>query len=170
MKRTLRMTVALIIGFFPLLVFIPGAGAVSGSLKQQILPLECIFEIVNDGSNTIVYLTPEECGVVIPPDPPVDPVDPTDPITPPVTPSEPVRQPTIIDTGSGIVVIPGTVQPVQNATSSAVARLLPFRQVATIETTEEASLQKEEILAAVPGTAIVVAVSAIGLIVLVALI
>lgn len=168
--KTLRLFAASFIAFLPLLVFVPSAGAVSGNISQQILPLECVFEIVNDGSNTIVYLTPEECGVVIPPDPPVDPVDPTDPVIPPTTPGEPVRQPTIIDTGNGIVVIPGTVQPVQNATSSAVARLLPFRQVATIETTEEASLQKEEILAAVPGTAIVVAVSAIGLIVLVALI
>lgn len=165
--KTIRMIVASFIAFLPLLVFVPGAGAVSGNISQQILPLECVFEIINDGSNTIVYLTPEECGVVIPPDPPVDP---TDPSIPPTTPGEPVRQPTIIDTGNGIIVIPGTVQPVQNATSSAIARLLPFRQVATIETTEEASLQQEEILAAVPGTAIVVAVSAIGLIVLVALV
>lgn len=165
--KTPRILAASFIAFLPLLVFVPGAGAVSGNISQQILPLECVFEIVNDGSNTIVYLTPEECGVVIPPNPPVDPVDPT---IPPTTPSEPVRQPTIIETGNGIVVIPGTVQPVQNAASSALARLLPFRQVAIIETTEEASLKQEQIRAAVPGTAIVVAVSAIGLIVLVALV
>lgn len=166
MKSIIRIIASITLAFLPLLVFVPGAGAINGNISQQILPLECVFEIVNDGSNTIIYLTPEECGVVIPPEPPVDPTDPT----PPTTPGEPTRQPTVVDTGNGIIVIPGTIQPVQNATSSEIARLLPFRQVATIETTEEASLQQEEILAAVPGTAIVVAVSAIGLIVLVALV
>jgi hypothetical protein len=36
--------------------------------KQQILPFDCVFETVNDGSGTINYLTPAECGQIIPPD------------------------------------------------------------------------------------------------------
>jgi hypothetical protein len=41
--------------------------AKNATLKQQILPLDCIFEEVNDGLGTIHYLTPEACGVIIPP-------------------------------------------------------------------------------------------------------
>jgi hypothetical protein len=37
------------------------------TLKQQILPIDCVFETVNDGSGTIHYLTPAECGQIIPP-------------------------------------------------------------------------------------------------------
>ncbi len=40
-------------------------------LKVQILPEDCLFDIVNDGSNSIVYLTPAECGQTVPG--PVDP-------------------------------------------------------------------------------------------------
>ncbi len=32
------------------------------NLEVKVLPLECLFELVNDGSNQIVYLTPKECG------------------------------------------------------------------------------------------------------------
>lgn len=35
------------------------------SLNQQIVPLHCIFQTVNDGSNTIQYLTPATCGVIV---------------------------------------------------------------------------------------------------------
>jgi hypothetical protein len=50
------------------LVFHPAlAQAAQPTLKQQILPLECVFETVNDGLGTIHYLTPTECGVVLPP-------------------------------------------------------------------------------------------------------
>lgn len=42
------------------------AYAADTSLKQQILPLDCVFETVNDGTGTLHYLTPEACGVVIP--------------------------------------------------------------------------------------------------------
>ncbi len=36
------------------------------ALKQQIVPMDCIFEEVNDGLGTLHYLTPEACGVIIP--------------------------------------------------------------------------------------------------------
>lgn len=57
--------------------------ALSSSLKQQILPQNCIFQTVNDGTGTLFYVTPEECGVIIPPvvssRPTISPV-----LTPPV--------------------------------------------------------------------------------------
>ncbi len=49
--------------------FIASAGAESSKLKQQILPINCIFEIVDYGTGEIRFLTPEECGVVVTPDP-----------------------------------------------------------------------------------------------------
>jgi len=44
--------------------------AFNTSLKQRILPLNCIFDFVNDGTNTIFYITPEIC------EPPVNPLIP----------------------------------------------------------------------------------------------
>jgi hypothetical protein len=56
------------------------------TLKQQILPLDCVFETVNDGLGTINYLTPAECGVLIPPvEEPEQPTPTTDPIVIPKT-------------------------------------------------------------------------------------
>lgn len=49
--------------------------AESTNFKQQIFPLNCVFEVINDGLGTIHFLTPKECGVIIP--------------SPPVTPSQP---------------------------------------------------------------------------------
>lgn len=51
------------------------AHAESTTLSQRILPLNCIFETVNDGTGTIHFLTPEACGVLLPPAPPI--VEPT---------------------------------------------------------------------------------------------
>lgn len=43
-------------------LFLPGyANAAQSVLELKILPLECTFETVNDGSNIINYLTPEAC-------------------------------------------------------------------------------------------------------------
>lgn len=41
--------------------------AVGSDATVQILPLDCVFETVQDGSNQITYLTPEACGQVTPP-------------------------------------------------------------------------------------------------------
>jgi hypothetical protein len=35
--------------------------------RLKILPLECVFETVNDGTNDIIYITPEACGQFVPP-------------------------------------------------------------------------------------------------------
>lgn len=39
--------------------------APSNSLRVQILPLDCLFEVVNDGLNTVNYLTPAQCGQIV---------------------------------------------------------------------------------------------------------
>lgn len=53
------------------LSFAPVALAETAKFKQQILPLECVFEIVDYGTGEIRFLTPEECGQIIPqPQPP----------------------------------------------------------------------------------------------------
>jgi len=36
------------------------------NLQLQILPLDCVFEIVNDGLNTVHYVTPEKCAQELP--------------------------------------------------------------------------------------------------------
>lgn len=59
----------------PLLVVVWFGGGLVGAVpssefRMKVLPLECLFEYVNDGSNQLVYITPEECGqagVSVPP-------------------------------------------------------------------------------------------------------
>jgi hypothetical protein len=46
-----------------------GAQATTTNFSQKILPLDCIFQEVNDGTGTLIYLTPEECGVILTPPP-----------------------------------------------------------------------------------------------------
>lgn len=50
---------------------IPGAYvfASTTSFKQQILPLHCIFQTIDDGTGTLYYVTPKACGVLINPAP-----------------------------------------------------------------------------------------------------
>lgn len=67
MKKFCRFTsvlLMLISLFWP--VFARADPPTHTRLKLQILPIDCIFEIIDDGYNTIHYLTPEECGVFIP--------------------------------------------------------------------------------------------------------
>lgn len=39
----------------------------STMFQQQILPLNCVFETVNDGTGTIQYITPAACGIYVAP-------------------------------------------------------------------------------------------------------
>lgn len=41
------------------------ARAADSTFRLQVLPINCLFEVVSDGSNQIVYLTPEECGQLV---------------------------------------------------------------------------------------------------------
>jgi hypothetical protein len=64
-----------VMGVMIFLIFPGRASAHHTTLKQQILPIDCIFETINDGLNTINYLTPAECGVIVPPV--TEPTEPT---------------------------------------------------------------------------------------------
>ena len=91
------------------------AYATDTNIILQILPLECSFDIVNDGNNTIHYITPIACGQLLPPS-----VNPT--IEPTVIQGEQPNQsriflqtqknsiqetsPTIIDNGTEVIGIP----------------------------------------------------------------
>lgn len=67
------------------------ASAANTSLTQKILPLNCVFQIINDGTGTIYYITPRACGVVMP-TPPTDHTIPNPPVdTPIITPDNPTR-------------------------------------------------------------------------------
>jgi hypothetical protein len=72
----LALLVGFLIGFQ---VWTPSfvRAASQSKLKLQVVPMNCQFEVVNDGSNDIVYLTPAECGQAVPtPDNPGQATDP----------------------------------------------------------------------------------------------
>lgn len=49
----------------------PSSFAESSELKQQILPMDCVFEVVDVGTGELRFLTPDECGQIITPPAPV---------------------------------------------------------------------------------------------------
>jgi hypothetical protein len=52
-----------VLGLFIALAVAPLAYASDNTeFKLKILPFNCVFEYVNDGSNKILYMTPKECG------------------------------------------------------------------------------------------------------------
>ncbi len=57
---------AVIITWAIIFCLAPTASASSKvKMKQLIVPLNCLFDEVNDGSGAVVYLTPETCGTLI---------------------------------------------------------------------------------------------------------
>jgi hypothetical protein len=52
----------LLIVIFAVVLMPQYVGAQNTTLELKILPINCIFETVNDGNNTLNYLTPEACG------------------------------------------------------------------------------------------------------------
>ena len=52
-------------GMTTLLAAVPAA-AEQATFKQKILPANCVFETVNDGTGTIRYLTPSTCWQFVP--------------------------------------------------------------------------------------------------------
>lgn len=111
------------------------AYSLDADITQEIVPLDCVFQIVNDGSGTVIYLTPNECGHPLPPDP--------------ETPPTPTPQPTIItvvDTGRGIVQIPFV--PVAGSQPSRLSQVLgstpylQFSPLASVESREEVSTEE----------------------------
>lgn len=87
------------------------ASAVNGKLKQQILPLDCIYEEVNDGTGTLIYLTPEECGQIPDPEP-----EPEEPDPEPETPTPGTV--TVVDNGVRISVFRVTTIPTTTTPST----------------------------------------------------
>jgi hypothetical protein len=67
MKRR-TLLVCTIVAMLPTVCAAP-ALAENSSLNQKILPLNCVFEVVSDGTGTVRYLTPSECGVLVTPSP-----------------------------------------------------------------------------------------------------
>lgn len=43
------------------------AQAATTDFRQQILPMHCIFQIIDSGTGTLRYLTPVTCGQIVPP-------------------------------------------------------------------------------------------------------
>jgi hypothetical protein len=85
-----------VIGFIILsFMFATPVHATDSQVTQSILPLHCIYQIVNDGSGTIIYLTPVECGRIISPSPPATlPIDTTNGT------QQPQLVTTVVDTGT----------------------------------------------------------------------
>lgn len=64
-----KIRIMLVSAFF-ISMFMPSSAlAVHATFKQQIVPMNCVFQQVNDGTGTIIYLTPKECGVIVNPPP-----------------------------------------------------------------------------------------------------
>ncbi len=140
----------------------PPVQAVDTTLKQRILPLDCVFEIVNDGSNSIVYITPEACGVVV--DPHVPNPDPTDPSpTPtPTSPASPVV--TIVQTGTRTVYqIPLIIGKKPYTGAPANVTSLPFQPIAVVEGAqlENPPTAQQEVVDTVPGLLAVITIAAV---------
>jgi hypothetical protein len=168
MKKAFFIGLAGLLAAFPLAVFMPSTSyALNGNLQQRILPLECVFEVVNDGSNTITYLTPEACGIIIPPDPEPE-TDPNQPNSPTTPVGGVILPPTRIQTGTGIIQTPGLVIP-NSQNGLRAARELPFEPVAVLQSSEEAFASSQTASTSVIVVAVVIGLAALGLIILIAL-
>ena len=117
--------------------------AKNAELTQQILPLNCIFQIVNDGASTIIYLTPEECGQI--PEPEPEEPSPNTPTNPNRPPSGAIPLPTnitIVNTGQQVLQIPyiGNAQTAQQERLNSIlngSSRLPYMPLATVQSTSE---------------------------------
>ncbi len=141
------------------------------SLKQQILPLECVFQEVNDGTGTLIYLTPIECGQpIIPPDDGDDGGGEGETPTTPDTPSIPTVI-TVINTGSAVVQIPFV--PVINTEPSRLslvlgsAQYLPYAPLANVK---DESSQEQADEAASNTVTVPLVVTSLGIITIVLII
>lgn len=87
----MRRQLFVLLGITGLLVALPAtAYAADTRLGQKILPINCVFEEVNDGLGSLYYLTPQECGAITSPSQNVQPAGPSDPVYA----SEPAYNPT----------------------------------------------------------------------------
>lgn len=164
-SRFIKLVVAFAVAFAPSLVFLfPGSSAaIDGSLRQQILPLNCIFQTVNDGTGLLFYVTPEECGVVVPPEP-VDPTPGIIPTIPVVRQNEQLPAPLRI-----LSPIPIIVSPQNTPTQSRIATSYsyPWQPLANVGSTTLQQAKQSDSPPATPPVAGVLAVAAILLIIII---
>lgn len=68
MKRfvTLLIAFAIAAGTLTVCMYSRSAWALSTAFTQQILPLDCIFTVVNAGTGQLYFVTPAACGVANP--------------------------------------------------------------------------------------------------------
>lgn len=78
------------------------------TFKQQILPIDCVYEVIDVGTQKLRYITPESCP--IDPGPPIVTEPPTTPVTP-VSPAQPTQTTTRWVYNPPIAIVPSTAQP-----------------------------------------------------------
>lgn len=91
--------------FIATLVIAAGAALSAGAtsetnFRQQIVPIDCIFDVVSTGPYQVVWVTPEECGQAVTPTEPEQPIiiSPQSP-TIPIQPEQPT-QPAPLSSGA----------------------------------------------------------------------
>lgn len=157
MRKLRRLSLLIWLPVLILVGYHDSAAALSGTLKQQILPLDCVYQVVNDGTGTIIYVTPNECGVL-----PVPTIN--SPTNSPTTQSPQVI--TVVDSGPAIFQIPFV--PVASDPSStepssvavAGAQYLPYEQLTSVD---EAKTQTAVVTqASATGTIVPIPVAIMG--------
>ncbi len=63
--RKVKLILILAIAISCLNFAVVQADGINDTFTQQILPLNCIFTLLNNGTNQIVYVTPQACGVPV---------------------------------------------------------------------------------------------------------
>lgn len=71
-----------VIGLFILIIYNSIAIAETTNFRQQVLPIDCIYEVINVGTQQLRYITPETC-----------PIDPGPPIVTEPSVDEPINYP-----------------------------------------------------------------------------
>lgn len=66
LRRKIQIIFSSVILAYSVLSAAPALAA-DTTFSQKILPLDCIFTTVNAGTGELYYVTPEACGVFIPP-------------------------------------------------------------------------------------------------------
>jgi hypothetical protein len=114
MRRAIftTITAATIVGSTVLATIYCSHVSASGSnLKQQILPLNCVFQTIDTGNGVVIqYLTPTECGQIITPPTPTPQTDTGgSSITPePTTSSDSPLQPSSVVLGQPTILFPSS--------------------------------------------------------------
>lgn len=64
-----KVVIGLILIHLVAIVSIGSVAAAGTTFGQKILPMDCVFETINNGTGTLHYLTPATCGAVLVPPP-----------------------------------------------------------------------------------------------------